>query len=189
MAFERRAGDRHERHDERIDAERDQLLADREDRRFAVAEAGENVSRHLAAPEYRNGGREGLEIPLDADLRLAGHDARAHLLGHRFEVHAERIDAGVAHAREPGVVVRRLALALDRQIDRGLDRQRALGQDRGAAVGPGGVPVVITMWLTPSSSTAALATSASCAGVLRSMVRPAASDWPMAQNWQVLVRL
>ncbi len=54
---------------------------------------------------------------------------------------------------------------------------------------PGGVPVVITMWETPSSSTAALATSASCAGVLRSMVRPAASDWPMAQNWQVLVRL
>ena len=31
---------------------------------------------------------------------------------------------------------------------------------------PGGVPVVITMCLTPSSSTAALATSASCAGRL-----------------------
>ena len=55
--------------------------------------------------------------------------------------------------------------------------------------GDAGVPVVITMWVTPSSSTAAFATSASCSGVLRSMVRPAASDWPMAQNWQVLVRL
>ena len=47
---------------------------------------------------------------------------------------------------------------------------------------PGGVPVVMTMCFTPSSSTAALATSASCAGVLRSIVRPAASDCPMAQN-------
>ena len=52
-----------------------------------------------------------------------------------------------------------------------------------------GVPVVITMCFTPSSSTAARATSASCSGVLRATVRPAASDWPMAQNWQVLVRL
>ena len=52
-----------------------------------------------------------------------------------------------------------------------------------------GVPVVITMCLTPSSSTAARATSASCSGVLWAMVRPAASDWPMEQNWQVLVRL
>ena len=49
-----------------------------------------------------------------------------------------------------------------------------------------GVPVVITMCLTPSSSTAARATSASCSGVLWAMVRPAASDWPIAQNWQVL---
>ncbi|MCY1550083.1 hypothetical protein D9M68_863020 [compost metagenome] len=47
-----------------------------------------------------------------------------------------------------------------------------------------GVPVVITMCFTPSSSTAAFATSASCAGRLRAMVLPAASDWPIAQNWQ-----
>ncbi len=52
-----------------------------------------------------------------------------------------------------------------------------------------GVPVVITMCFTPSSSTAARATSASCSGVLWAMVRPAASDWPMEQNLQVLRRL
>ncbi len=52
-----------------------------------------------------------------------------------------------------------------------------------------GVPVVITMCLTPSSSTAARATSASCSGDLCATVRPAASDWPIAQNWQVLARL
>ena len=51
-----------------------------------------------------------------------------------------------------------------------------------------GVPVVITMWRTPSSSTAARATSASCAGVLCAIVRPAASDWPMAQNWHAVRR-
>ena len=38
------------------------------------------------------------------------------------------------HASEPGVVVGRLALALDRQRDGGLHRRGALGQDRGTAV-------------------------------------------------------
>ena len=52
-------------------------------------------------------------------------------------MHAERIDAGVAQPREPDVVVGRLALPLDRQIDRRLDRARALGEDRGAAVAAG----------------------------------------------------
>ncbi len=51
-----------------------------------------------------------------------------------------------------------------------------------------GVPVVITMCFTPSSSTAARATSASCWGVLRAIVFPAASDWPIAQNWHVVAR-
>ena len=41
------------------------------------------------------------------------------------------------HAREPGIVVGRLALSLDRQIDRGLHRARTFGEDRGAAVAPG----------------------------------------------------
>ena len=50
----------------------------------------------------------------------------------------------------------------------------------------GGVPVVSTICLTPSSNTAARATSASCSGVLRAIVRPAASDWPIAQNLQLL---
>jgi hypothetical protein len=86
-------------------------------------------------------------------------------------MHAQRVDAGIAHAPEPEGVIGRLALALDRQIDRGFDADRALAQ------------------VTPSSSKAAFATSPSCSGVLRSMVRPAASDWPIAQNWQVLVRL
>ena len=52
-----------------------------------------------------------------------------------------------------------------------------------------GVPVVITMCLTPSSATAARATSASCAGVLWAMVRPSLSDCSMAQNWQETLRL
>lgn len=52
-----------------------------------------------------------------------------------------------------------------------------------------GVPVVMTMCFTPSSSTAARATSASCSGVLRATVRPAASDWPIAQNLQLFLRL
>ncbi|MNS91252.1 hypothetical protein D3C72_1253330 [compost metagenome] len=55
--------------------------------------------------------------------------------------------------------------------------------------GVGGVPVVSTICLTPSSSTAARATSASCSGVLRAIVRPAASDWPIEQNLQVFLRL
>ncbi len=47
-----------------------------------------------------------------------------------------------------------------------------------------GVPVVSTSCSTPSSRTAASATSASCAGVLRASVRPSFNDVPIAQNWQ-----
>ena len=91
----------------------------------------------------------------------------AHLGRHHFQVHAERVDAGRAHALEPAVVVGRLALALHRQVDRRLDREGAVGaapprRGRRAC----GVPVVMTMCLTPSSSTAARATSASCCGRL-----------------------
>ena len=89
-----------------------------------------------AAAEHRRRRREGGEIALDRDLRLAGHDARAHLRRHGFEMHAERVDAGGLQPLEPGVVVGRLALRLDRQIDRGLHRRRALAEDRGAAVAP-----------------------------------------------------
>jgi hypothetical protein len=44
------------------------------------------------------------------------------------------------------------------------------------------VPVVITIWRTPSSRTAARATSASCAGLFTAVVEPAASDASIAQN-------
>ena len=53
----------------------------------------------------------------------------------------------------------------------------------------GGVPVVSTTLRTPSSCCAAAATSASCAGVLRGIVRPARKDSPMAQNWHRVARL
>ncbi|MNN20245.1 hypothetical protein D3C81_1335170 [compost metagenome] len=49
--------------------------------------------------------------------------------------------------------------------------------------------MVSTMCFTPSSSTAARATSASCCGVLCATVRPAASDCPIEQNLQVFFRL
>ena len=103
----------------------------------AVAEAGEDVGRDLAAAEHRHRGLERPEITLDRHLRLAGHDAGADALGDGFQMHAERVDAGIAHAREPDVVVRRLALALDRQIDRGFDADRALAQDLRAAIAAG----------------------------------------------------
>ncbi|HEX9540710.1 MAG TPA: hypothetical protein VGA04_21300 [Streptosporangiaceae bacterium] len=44
------------------------------------------------------------------------------------------------------------------------------------------MPVVITIWVTPSSPTAASATSASCAGVFAAMVAPSRSDSSMVQN-------
>src|ERR1700733_473155 len=74
------------------------------------------------------------EVSLDRHLRLSRHDALAHPLGDGFQMHAERIDPGVLHSLKPDVVVRRLALSLDREIDRGFDAQRAFAQDFGAAV-------------------------------------------------------
>jgi hypothetical protein len=49
-------------------------------------------------------------------------------------MHPERIGAGGAKAREPGVAVGRLALYLDRQIDRRFHRGGALGQNGRAAI-------------------------------------------------------
>jgi len=46
------------------------------------------------------------------------------------------------------------------------------------------VPVVITICRTPSSRTAASATSASCCGVFAATVEPARSDSSMVQNRQ-----
>ena len=51
-----------------------------------------------------------------------------------LEMHAETVDAGACEAFEPSVVVGRLALRLDRQIDGGFHGRRALAQDRRAAI-------------------------------------------------------
>ena len=50
--------------------------------------------------------------------------------------------------------------------------------------GPLEVPVVITIWRTPSSRHAASATSASCSGRLTWGVAPALSDSSIVQNRQ-----
>ncbi len=138
MTLQRGAGNRHERHDEGIDPERDQRLAGLEDCLLGVAQPGQDIGRHLSAPEHRHGRRKSIEIARDRNLRLARHDARAHLLGHRLEMHPERVDTGIAHAREPSFVVRRLALPLDGQVDGCLHRTRALREDRCAAIAAGG---------------------------------------------------
>ena len=188
MAFERRAADRHEGHDERVDAERDQPLADRED--------GLRACRRGRRGCRCGPGRGRTRRPPPRRRPCSARPARSALPGMILRrssgVTTSRCMPSVSmparlHALEPAVVVGRLALRLDRQIDGGLDRRTRSRtgwprRDRGR----GGVPVVITMCFTPSSSTAARATSASCSGVLRAMVRPAASDWPIAQNWQVL---
>ena len=49
-------------------------------------------------------------------------------------MHAERIDAGVVHAGEPGVIVGWFALALNGQVDGGFDGPGAFGENGGASV-------------------------------------------------------
>src|SRR5260221_11678441 len=93
MAFERRARNRHERHDERIDAKPDKALAHREDRFLGVAEAGEDVGRKLAAAEHRHGGFISREIAFERFLRLYRHDATSLLGRHRLEMLTLRRDA------------------------------------------------------------------------------------------------
>ena len=53
-------------------------------------------------------------------------------------MHAQRVDARVEHALMPSVILGRLALTLQRQIDSGLDRRRTLGQNLGPAILAGG---------------------------------------------------
>src|ERR1700733_2920435 len=82
--------------------------------------------------EYRHGRLECPEISLDRHLRLSRHDALTHPLGNGFQMHAERIDAGVFHPLKPDVVVGRFALSLDRKIDGSFDAKCAFAQDLGA---------------------------------------------------------
>src|ERR1700735_1613073 len=84
--------------------------------------------------EYRHGRLECPEVSLDRHLRLSRHDALTYLLGNRFQMHPERIDAGVLHPLKPDVVVGRFALSLDRKIDRSFDAKCAFAQDLGATV-------------------------------------------------------
>ncbi len=104
-------------------------------------------------------------------------------------MHAERIDAGRLHALEPAVVVGRLALGLDRQVDRRLHREGTLAEHGGAAVGGVRRARRHHHVLDAVEEDGGAGDSASCSGVLCATVRPAASDWPMEQNWQVLARL
>lgn len=101
---------------------------------LAIAKPGEDVGRNLAMSEDGYCRLERSEVSLHRHLRLSRHDTLTHPLGDRFQMHAERIDAGVLHSLKPGVVVGRLALSLDRKIDRGFDPPRAFAKDFGTTV-------------------------------------------------------
>ena len=135
MVLQRRAGNRHERHHERVDSHADQALGHGEDRFRRVSEPGEDIGRDLALAEDRNGGGESVEIAVQRHARLAGHDSRPDLRGHRLEMQAERIDARRLQPGEPAVVIGRLALGLDRQVHRRLHREGALAEHGRPSVG------------------------------------------------------
>ena len=134
MAFERRARDRHEGNDERVDAERDEPLAGLEDGVRGIAETREDVGRDLAPAEDRNRRGKGFEVTLDRNLGLARHEFAPELGRYDLEMHAEAVDARASEAFEPSIVIGRLALRLDRKIDSGLHRRRAFAEDRRAAI-------------------------------------------------------
>ena len=104
-------------------------------------------------------------------------------------MHAEAVDARAGETFEPNVVIGRLALRLDREIDSGFHGRRALAQDGGATIaarrGAGGHHHVL--------DAIELDRRACDFGKLSRRLAldrpPAASDWPMAQNWHVFVRL
>ena len=175
-------GDRHEGHDEGIDPEPDQPLGRLQDRRRRVAETSQDIGRDLAATEDRHGGRKSVPVALERHRGLAGHDAGADGGRHGLEMHPERVDAGGLHAVEPAVVVGRLALALDRQVDRGLDREGALAEHRGAAVGRRRRAGRHHHVLYAVEQHGGACHLGQLLGRLVGDRAAAASDWPMAQN-------
>ena len=120
------------------------------------------------------------------DRGLAGHPAPAHLVVEGLDVDADGGRPGVVQFADPGQVAGWLALHLDRQAGHRLqDGAHATAtRFRAPRSGPVVVPVVMTICLTPSSRTAASATSASCAGVLAATVAPERSDSSMVQKRQ-----
>ena len=134
MVRQRCAGDRHERHHERVNAQLDQPPAKRQGGFRGVAKPGQQIGADLAAPEHRHRLGEGVHVLRQAHRGLAGHDFFAQRRGGDFQVHAQAGHAAVAQAPEPGRVVRRLALRLDRQVHGGGDGGGAVAQDARAPV-------------------------------------------------------
>ena len=94
-----------------------------------IAQAREDVGRDLAPAEYGNRRGEGFEVTLDRNLGLARHEFAPQFGRYDLEMHAETVDAGAGETFEPGVVVGRLALRLDREIDGGFHGSGAFAQE------------------------------------------------------------
>ena len=125
MAFERRAGDRHEGNNERVDAEGDEPPAGLKDGIRGIAEARKDVGRDLAPAEDRDRRGEGFEITLDRNCGLARHDFAPKVGSDDLKMHAKTVNARACEAFEPAIVVGRLALRLDREIDGSFHGRRA----------------------------------------------------------------
>ena len=130
------AGDRAERHHERVDAHLDRAPATVDDELGPLAHPEQHVGGHAAAAEHLDRALPGREVALDAALRLARGDAREHVGIERLGVDADGVDARPVHLLEHAQVVRRLELDLDRQPARLLDRRRAAADVDRAAVAP-----------------------------------------------------
>ncbi len=90
-----------------------------------------------------------------------------------------------ASASDPCEVLWRLDLDLDRDLDDGLHRLHAArARGAGTAIAPLDVLVVITIWRTPSSRTAASATRRAPRGASTWVVAPARSDSSIVQKRQ-----
>ena len=101
-----------------------------------LAEADEQIRRHLVAAEHPDRLPPRLAVLRQRHGRLAGHPAAADVVVERLDVDADGVGARVAQLGQDRQVGGRLALHLDGQPGhRGLDRPHAPGQMPRAAVG------------------------------------------------------
>ena len=115
-----RAGQRPERHDERVDAHVDELLGRFDHLVGVLAEPDQQVGRDLVVAEDPHGLAPGGAVLVERHRGLARHPAPAHVVVHRLDVDADRAGARLVEVGDGLQVGRRLALHLDREVGKHL---------------------------------------------------------------------
>src|SRR5512132_584417 len=121
----RRARNRTQRNDERINPDVDRSPTALHGQLDVLTHAEDHVGRDLPPTDHIDGPLPGPEVPADSGTGLRRRDPGEHLRVEGLDVHADRVGTHRVHLVKDGQVVWRFELDLDRKSAGLLDRLRA----------------------------------------------------------------